>query len=75
MINLQDILKTKEPKVDNTLFIAVDGHGGSGKTTFAKLLAERLEAEQNFPPTEMRLVDGFWEDLDPSSVSYQVHVL
>ena len=46
MINLQDIIKTKEPKVGNTLFISVDGHGGSGKTTFAKLLAEKLDAEQ-----------------------------
>ncbi len=33
------------PKVGSTIFIAVDGHGGSGKSTFAKYLSEFLNAE------------------------------
>lgn len=45
MVNLKEIIKKKSPKVGNTLFIAVDGHGGSGKSIFAKFLAERLNAE------------------------------
>ena len=34
-----------KPKVGSVIFIAVDGHGGSGKSTFAKLLAEKLNAQ------------------------------
>jgi uridine kinase len=45
MFDLKDYLSTKQPKVGSTLFIAVDGRGGSGKTTLAKLLSEKLEAE------------------------------
>jgi uridine kinase len=45
MIDLIELLKTKEAKVGKTLFIAVDGHGGSGKTTLAKWLSEMLGAE------------------------------
>lgn len=44
-IDLAGALATKRPRVGNTLFIAVDGHGGSGKSTFAQLLAQKLHAE------------------------------
>ena len=45
MVNLQKLLNKTESKVGKTLFIAVDGHGGSGKTTLAKWLSEKLGAE------------------------------
>ena len=38
------ILHSKQPKVGNSLFVAIDGRGGSGKSTLAKLLAEQLNA-------------------------------
>jgi len=44
VLDLHQLLKSKQPKVGNTLFIAVDGHGGSGKSTFARLLADKLDA-------------------------------
>lgn len=44
-MGIQDKLFTKAPSVGSTLFIAVDGHGGSGKSTFAKLLADKLNAQ------------------------------
>ncbi len=44
-MNIQEKLSSVSPSVGNTVFIAVDGHGGSGKSTFAKLLAEKLGAE------------------------------
>lgn len=44
-IDLAHIRTTIKPKVGNTAFIAVDGHGGSGKSTFAQLLSEKLEAQ------------------------------
>lgn len=45
MTNLLQKLASTQPKVGNTLFIAVDGHGGSGKTSLAQLLAVKLNAE------------------------------
>lgn len=42
---LQNFLATHQPKVGNTLFVAVDGHGGSGKTTLAALLMKKLGAQ------------------------------
>ena len=45
MINIKNHLKRLKPKAGNTIFISVDGHGGSGKSTFAKYLSELLEAE------------------------------
>jgi uridine kinase len=42
--DLHSLLDACKPKVGNTLFIAVDGHGGSGKSTFANLLSRRLGA-------------------------------
>lgn len=43
-VSLQQVLSSKQHKVGNTLFIAVDGHGGAGKSTLAKWLAEKLSA-------------------------------
>lgn len=45
LINIQEKLSSVNPSVSTTLFIAVDGHGGSGKSTFATWLANRLQAE------------------------------
>ena len=45
MIDLQNLLSQKQPKVGDTTFIAVDGHGGSGKTSLAKLLGQKFAAE------------------------------
>ena len=44
-VNLREMLRSKHPKVGDTLFIAVDGRGGSGKSTVAQYLSERLNAE------------------------------
>lgn len=44
-MKLKEKIDSSEAKVGKTLFIAVDGHGGSGKSTFAKWLAKKLEAE------------------------------
>ena len=45
MHNLVSLLQEKSPKVGKTTFMAVDGHGGSGKSSLAQLLAEKLDAE------------------------------
>lgn len=45
MTDLLNLITQKQPKVGNTTFIAVDGHGGSGKTSLAKLIGEKLEAQ------------------------------
>ena len=41
----QELLATKESKTGTVRFIAIDGRGGSGKSTVAKLLAGELGAE------------------------------
>jgi uridine kinase len=41
----QEILATKKPRVGNITFVAIDGRGGSGKSTAADMLAEKLGAE------------------------------
>ena len=38
------IAQLKKPRVGQTLFVAVDGHAGSGKTTLGTWLAEKLDA-------------------------------
>lgn len=44
-IDIRKLLSSKQPKLGNILFIAVDGHGGSGKSTFATWLSEKLPAQ------------------------------
>lgn len=44
-INLLEVLSSRQPKVGKTLFIAVDGHGGAGKSTLAVRVASRLGAQ------------------------------
>jgi uridine kinase len=43
--DIDKALATKQPKIGNVKFIAVDGHGGSGKSRFAAYLAHMLHAE------------------------------
>lgn len=45
MLNIAKALTQKKLKVGNTIFIAVDGHGGSGKSSLAEWLATKLHAE------------------------------
>ena len=45
MIHLTETLTTLSPKVGTTLFIAIDGHGGSGKSSLAEWVSEKLDAE------------------------------
>jgi uridine kinase len=45
MYNLASLLQDKSSKVGKTMFIAVDGHGGSGKSSLAQLLAKKFHAE------------------------------
>jgi uridine kinase len=44
-VNLREMLRSKHPKVGDTISIAVDGRGGSGKSTLAKYVAENLNAQ------------------------------
>lgn len=44
-MHINEIIETKEPKVGNVLFIAIDGHGGSGKSSLAEILANELDAQ------------------------------
>lgn len=43
-MNIAQLLKTKQAKVDTVKFIGIDGHGGSGKSTLAAMLAKQLNA-------------------------------
>ncbi len=45
MINLHALTNQDRPKVGSTLFVSIDGHGGSGKTTLAKKLSALLDCE------------------------------
>lgn len=45
MTQISNELASLLPKVGNTKFIAVDGHGGSGKSSLAELLAKKLDAQ------------------------------
>ena len=45
MKTLLELIRHQRPKVGNTIFIAVDGHGGSGKSTVAEYLSGQLKAE------------------------------
>ena len=42
---LLELLDSKQPKAGVVKFIAIDGRGGSGKSTVAKLIADKLSAE------------------------------
>jgi uridine kinase len=43
--DISKALATKKPKIGNVTFIAVDGHGGSGKSSIAAYLSDKLHAE------------------------------
>jgi uridine kinase len=45
MTNIEELLATKPPRVGHVKFIAVDGHGGSGKSSLANLLAHMFSAQ------------------------------
>jgi uridine kinase len=45
MVHISDELASRLPKVGTTKFIAVDGHGGSGKSSLADILAKKLDAQ------------------------------
>lgn len=45
MKKLLEILALKKPRVGGVTFIAVDGRGGSGKSTLTQWLADNLEAQ------------------------------
>lgn len=44
MDKLRTRILSGHPKVGDTVFVAIDGHGGSSKSTFAERLGERLKA-------------------------------
>lgn len=44
MENILEKIRDLKPSCGETVFIAIDGHGGSGKSTFAKNLAKLLDA-------------------------------
>jgi energy-coupling factor transporter ATP-binding protein EcfA2 len=43
--SISSLLALRLPKAGNTKLVAVDGHGGAGKSTFAELLAQALNTE------------------------------
>lgn len=43
-MNIAGLIADKPPKVGTIKFIGIDGHGGSGKSTFAETLAKQLNA-------------------------------
>jgi len=45
MIHISNELISQQPMVGTTKFIAVDGHGGSGKSSLAEILAKKLDAQ------------------------------
>lgn len=45
MHDLKSLISDAEPKVGEVFFIAVDGHGGSGKSTLGALLAKTMKAD------------------------------
>jgi uridine kinase len=45
MINILEELLATKPRVGEVTFIAIDGHGGSGKSSLAKLLSQKLDAK------------------------------
>ena len=44
-ISISSLLESRQAKAGTTKLVAVDGHGGSGKSTFARLLADQLHVE------------------------------
>ncbi len=45
MQQVQNLFASLKPSVGETILIGIDGHGGSGKSTFADQLAKLLQAE------------------------------
>jgi uridine kinase len=45
MSRLKELILDTSPKLGQCHLIAIDGHGGSGKSSLATMLAEQLEAE------------------------------
>jgi uridine kinase len=44
-MNIEKIIASRKPKVGNVMLIAIDGHGGSGKSALAELLSQKLSAQ------------------------------
>lgn len=51
-------LTEKIQSADGQIFIAVSGHGASGKTSFAKKLSEALDDGHNFLNTDPYIIEG-----------------
>ncbi|HUD06448.1 MAG TPA: hypothetical protein VMR34_01030 [Candidatus Saccharimonadales bacterium] len=44
-LNISELLNSKRPKAGKTKFIAIDGHGGAGKSTLANMLSKQFNAQ------------------------------
>jgi len=68
MLNIQSFLQTHQPKNGRFFTIAVDGRGGSGKTSFAELLKAHLpgfvvlNGDDYFEPIKDPVVWGDFND-------------
>lgn len=68
MLDIQSFLQTHQPKNGRFFTIAIDGRGGSGKTSFAELLKVRLpgfttlNGDDYFEPTHDSVVWGDFND-------------
>lgn len=68
MLDIQDFLTTRQPKNGRFFTIAIDGRGGSGKTSFAELLKEHLpgfitlNGDDYFEPIDDPTVWGDFND-------------
>ena len=43
---------------ENRIFIAISGHGASGKTSFARRLCNSLDVDYNFLNTDTYIIEG-----------------
>jgi len=70
-VNIEEVLSSKKPKVGQTLFIAVDGHGGSGKSALAVWLAEKLKAQIVRTIIQQQKESLYVPDLRPERIGVQ----
>ncbi len=51
---INEVINTAE----NRIFIAISGHGASGKTSFARRLCDSLDTEYNYMNTDTYIIEG-----------------
>ena len=70
MDNFIKKIKEKIDSVDETIFIAISGHGAAGKTSFVQKLCEELKEPYNYLNTDSYIIEGKY--LHNTLASYKV---